>query len=682
MLKTFGLTDKETEVYVYLAKQGAQKTSHIAKALKANKGLVYRILKSLEQKELVEVTLESPTRYIAVPFEKLIDNYIKSKREEAALVEESKQDLLSDWKKISQPELESPLERFSVIEGEKKVFHKISQMVKETKKEFVSIATTNGLLLAQKYGVLDEILNHPSNSEIKIRYITNVDKDNITSIKFLLAKLNSVFSLKGKHPDLQYSIFPRLVIRDNEEILLFINEHRRTDSTLPTDTALCTNCKSIIQSFYGFFEDVWSKSSDIEDVIQEIENGTPPPIMELIKDPSTAKTMYYDALNTAKKDVLIVTSSKGLLEIEKNIDLVKRWCKNGVSTKIMAPITNENLKSTHRLLEFCEIRHIPVGYREITIVDSRQLFQFNNPILTNNDEEEKNFQNVFFTTNFNYIEETKRILSDVWKFTHTPSSENLRLISDPLASSNKRGQSLECATTFMDNIKYRLASKISEKTVLQKINEEKKKGSKGYKGWTSTIKYFGSRAFARIHAPKDFGLPDMIILFFKIENTSTFGAEKWIAVNLLDKEQKGSKYAPVAFVQDNPRMLDLRKRIFEGFPAGNNVTVFNKDQIQLQIKGNTFYAGWTRPIPLGDLYEPLPPSYLLFEGYGDVKSGMFTNFVPCGRKQELWYNSLDSFVTVYHPQLNYVGSGTESFIERETLMISRPMNKQLEVLVT
>ena len=130
-LKTFGLTDKETEVYIYLAKQGVQKISQIAKALKANKGLVYRILKSLEQKEIVEITLESPSRYVAVPFEKIIDNYIQSKREEAIRIEDTKQDLLLDWKQIGQSEHEPPLERFSVIEGEKKVFHKISLMVKD-----------------------------------------------------------------------------------------------------------------------------------------------------------------------------------------------------------------------------------------------------------------------------------------------------------------------------------------------------------------------------------------------------------------------------------------------------------------------------------------------------------------------------------------------------------------------
>jgi hypothetical protein len=101
-------------------------------------------------------------------------------------------------------------------------------------------------------------------------------------------------------------------------------------------------------------------------------------------------------LNGSKNDILIITSSEGLLNFEMKIDLVKKWCKSGVTVKIMAPITRENLNFTHVLLEFCEIRHIPAVYREITIVDSQLFFQFNNPSLTNI-EEANNFQNVFFT---------------------------------------------------------------------------------------------------------------------------------------------------------------------------------------------------------------------------------------------------------------------------------------------
>ena len=66
--------------------------------------------------------------------------FIKSKREEVDLIEETKEDLLFDWENIRQAELDSSLEKFSVIEGNKKIFHKISQMIKESKRQFSIIS--------------------------------------------------------------------------------------------------------------------------------------------------------------------------------------------------------------------------------------------------------------------------------------------------------------------------------------------------------------------------------------------------------------------------------------------------------------------------------------------------------------------------------------------------------------
>ena len=78
VLKTFGLTEKETDVYIFLAKHGVLKGGEISKQTKTQKALIYRILKSLQTKGLVESTLEFPARFTAVPFENVIDLNIKA----------------------------------------------------------------------------------------------------------------------------------------------------------------------------------------------------------------------------------------------------------------------------------------------------------------------------------------------------------------------------------------------------------------------------------------------------------------------------------------------------------------------------------------------------------------------------------------------------------------------------
>jgi HTH-type transcriptional regulator, sugar sensing transcriptional regulator len=80
ILKNFSLTEKESDVYIFLAKKGILKSSEIAKGSNNHKAETYRILKNLQSKGVIELTLESPTRYSAIPFETLLDNFIKSER--------------------------------------------------------------------------------------------------------------------------------------------------------------------------------------------------------------------------------------------------------------------------------------------------------------------------------------------------------------------------------------------------------------------------------------------------------------------------------------------------------------------------------------------------------------------------------------------------------------------------
>ena len=57
LLRGFGLTEKESEVYVFLAKSGVQKAGEVSKRLRMHKAQVYRILEVLQSKGLVESTL-------------------------------------------------------------------------------------------------------------------------------------------------------------------------------------------------------------------------------------------------------------------------------------------------------------------------------------------------------------------------------------------------------------------------------------------------------------------------------------------------------------------------------------------------------------------------------------------------------------------------------------------------
>ncbi len=103
VLKTFvslGLSEVEGEVYFFLAQTGPVKGRDIAKTLKLYKQQLYRGLKGLRAKGMVHATLERPARFSAVSLEKVLDQLMKTKKEQAKALQASREELLSNWRSV------------------------------------------------------------------------------------------------------------------------------------------------------------------------------------------------------------------------------------------------------------------------------------------------------------------------------------------------------------------------------------------------------------------------------------------------------------------------------------------------------------------------------------------------------------------------------------------------------
>jgi sugar-specific transcriptional regulator TrmB len=65
-LQVLGLSKREIQVYMFLAKSGVQSASFVAKRLKMERVQAYRTFKKLQEKGFIEATLERPTRFAIV----------------------------------------------------------------------------------------------------------------------------------------------------------------------------------------------------------------------------------------------------------------------------------------------------------------------------------------------------------------------------------------------------------------------------------------------------------------------------------------------------------------------------------------------------------------------------------------------------------------------------------------
>jgi sugar-specific transcriptional regulator TrmB len=266
-LKDFGLTNKESEVYIYLAKTCIQKAGAISKQLKMHKAQVYRILDNLRSKGLVESTFEVPMRFEAVPFERYLDLMVKAKKEDVTNLECKRDKLLAHWNSVN---IECPafhLGRFMIIEGRKKVYSMIFQMFERAEKEVLGIIDSLGLTQAFQLG----LFNILENTQARFRFLTEITKENLQTIKPVLEKMpikNANFTIN--HVELVSGICPRFIIIDNEEALILLSHEDPSSLDRKHEDGIWTNNPAVFYTT-SFFEELWHKSTNIDKKILEIE---------------------------------------------------------------------------------------------------------------------------------------------------------------------------------------------------------------------------------------------------------------------------------------------------------------------------------------------------------------------------------------------------------------------------
>ncbi len=96
-----GLSRVDAEVYVHLAKRGPLEIISLATALRFSKKKLIDSLRQLQSIGIVIRSLDGNRLFCALPFEQTIELLIEIKTEQAQIMQESKEELLSSWRKMN-----------------------------------------------------------------------------------------------------------------------------------------------------------------------------------------------------------------------------------------------------------------------------------------------------------------------------------------------------------------------------------------------------------------------------------------------------------------------------------------------------------------------------------------------------------------------------------------------------
>lgn len=261
---------------MFLAKSGAQSTSFVAKRLKMERVQAYRTFKKLQEKGFIEATIERPTRFTVVPFINLLESFIESKKVEVENLNTQKESLLTSWRTVSAPESDYTVAKFSVISGKKKIHAKMLSMIDEAKKSVSVLTTGLGVIQEDIGGVFDAIVESAKNNNLQFKIIADINKENYRIMERLERRIAAESEeVEYRHLNFNSRYFPRFLIKDEEEAILYASSGDEASILNIEDEGLWINDKMFISILRAFFTQMWQAGVEANRRIEELKTGIP-----------------------------------------------------------------------------------------------------------------------------------------------------------------------------------------------------------------------------------------------------------------------------------------------------------------------------------------------------------------------------------------------------------------------
>jgi predicted transcriptional regulator len=146
-----------------------------------------------------------------------------------------------------------------------------------------------------------------------------------------------------------------------------------------------------------------------------LKSGIPIGETLVIKGIEDAWSKVTKILELAKNDIVVITSSQSINRLAEGDPIVK-FFKKGLRVRIMASIDLDNLEPALKLSSNYEIKHVPISYLTMMLVDDKHLFMFKMPPLSDFGAESAFYlADTFYSSDLIQVERVSEMLDDIWK---------------------------------------------------------------------------------------------------------------------------------------------------------------------------------------------------------------------------------------------------------------------------
>jgi two-component system, OmpR family, sensor histidine kinase VicK len=217
---------------------------------------------------------------------------------------------------------------------------------------------------------------------IKIRFITDINKDNLAYCKELLNFYTEIRHLEGMKANFSISETEYMA-----SSTLIQGKEVQQQSSGPIQQVIYSNVKDIVEQQKYVFESFWNRSILAEQRINEIEEGIVLGHTEVLQIPIKTKELFIKLVQSSKEQVLLLLPSVNAFLREERIGIIHYLKlaaqKRGINVKIVTPTNDmingimQNIKSdniNNFVIQPFEISSTEINVNTVTIliVDSKE----------------------------------------------------------------------------------------------------------------------------------------------------------------------------------------------------------------------------------------------------------------------------------------------------------------------
>lgn len=182
---------------------------------------------------------------------------------------------------------------------------KINAFIQNTKAELDVIFDLHAPSILINTPIYNEAYKRLLKRGCKIRYITEVTRDNIGFCKEILKLVTEMRHIEGMKGG--------IAVNRSEYVSASVLETNQ-----PVTELYYTNLKPMVEQGQYIFDTFWKNSVSAISKIKEIEQGMAPEVIESIRDPVLLQNKVVELLRSANKEILVVFSSANAFERQKN----------------------------------------------------------------------------------------------------------------------------------------------------------------------------------------------------------------------------------------------------------------------------------------------------------------------------------------------------------------------------